>query len=1060
MASNNIARLGVVLGLDMAEFKANIDKAIQENKKFAREIQSDTNRSLTVLNELKNATDDYGKSVGKVTLMEREMAGGRLKFATQDIKDKILAQAAAYDAVVAAAAKQAEIAENAKLVAQQEQLATKQIQELKFATEDYGQSLTKVAQIQREVSSGKFSAFSEENKAKLLEQAAAYDRVAAAAKHEAEVVAAAAQVKQQNQSALTELNNLKNATEDYGKTLTKVQIIEREITSGRLQGAGADVKAQLLAQAAAYDKVAASAHKAAGGLTAWQKQGLMYQTTDFFTQVASGQSVMIAALQQGGQLKDQMGGLGNMFKVLTPLVFSTTGAIVAVGAAIGLGAFAAYQGRKEFDALTNSIILTGNYSKVTVDEFGKMATTIANTSRASIGDAKDILNSMIGSGQFTNKTFDTVSKTIQRFSELSGLSSKEAAAKLIPMLDGTAASAKKLNDQYNFLTLEQYKHIEALERQGRLQESIVYTTGLLNQSMTSTKTELGYIDQALDSGKKMWSSWWNAAMNWGKPETLQDQLQGVQKLINEMGSKPIPVMPGMEKMDTVGKEWERQMQVLLDRKSAIEETMRLASKKKDLNGQKEAINDEAKSGGINARLALDQQLEKAKRDLKYANLLDIANDELKIIYESAHKQEDLYAQYLADIEGKDRVHAGARKSLYLVEMQKEMVEREQKLDDYYQKEKNKDIDAAQAERFARQKIADEEYLKKVEQMNKTSEFYFVAENASKLQKENLQDQIKMVGMTEEQINLAKIENEYEKERLDIQRQYSDNQEAIAGFTAQAQAKRNRALENAKLNQQLKDTKFYDAEKKSADIEKDKLETQISMVGMTEKQVKLAELNYQYEKEIKDIKANYVEDPKVMADMLAKAKLKKEDLAINIQLADQLVNMKEVNDTVWKDMTDALDEFVKTGSLNFSKLAQSIIQDLIKIQLKKQALSLWEMAKGVNGVFGSIMSLFGGGSSTIPLQPGGGYADGGDPPVGKVSMVGERGPELFVPKTAGTIIPNNMLQGNSGQTINYNGPYIASMSAIDTQSGVQFLAKNKQAVWATYQSANRGIPMSR
>jgi len=35
-----------------------------------------------------------------------------------------------------------------------------------------------------------------------------------------------------------------------------------------------------------------------------------------------------------------------------------------------------------------------------------------------------------------------------------------------------------------------------------------------------------------------------------------------------------------------------------------------------------------------------------------------------------------------------------------------------------------------------------------------------------------------------------------------------------------------------------------------------------------------------------------------------------------------------------------------------------------------------------------------------------------------------------------------------------------MNAIDTQSGLQFLAKNKQGVFAAYQSANRSIPMSR
>jgi hypothetical protein len=39
-----------------------------------------------------------------------------------------------------------------------------------------------------------------------------------------------------------------------------------------------------------------------------------------------------------------------------------------------------------------------------------------------------------------------------------------------------------------------------------------------------------------------------------------------------------------------------------------------------------------------------------------------------------------------------------------------------------------------------------------------------------------------------------------------------------------------------------------------------------------------------------------------------------------------------------------------------------------------------------------------------------FADGGSPPLGVPSIVGERGPELFVPHEAGAIIPHHMLKG--------------------------------------------------
>ena len=166
-------------------------------------------------------------------------------------------------------------------------------------------------------------------------------------------------------------------------------------------------------------------------------------------------------------------------------------------------------------------------------------------------------------------------------------------------------------------------------------------------------------------------------------------------------------------------------------------------------------------------------------------------------------------------------------------------------------------------------------------------------------------------------------------------------------------------------------------------------------------------------------------------------------------------------SITNTMESALDEFVRTGKLNFSSLAQSIISDLIKIQLKAQATSIFSKID-VGGLFGN---LFGGGGytpgySSLASAPYPKFADGGD--ITGPSIVGERGPELFIPKTPGTIIPNNQLGStmSSKPQVVYNGPYIANLQAIDTQSGIQFLAKNKQAVWSANQSAQRSLPQSR
>jgi lambda family phage tail tape measure protein len=146
-----------------------------------------------------------------------------------------------------------------------------------------------------------------------------------------------------------------------------------------------------------------------------------------------------------------------------------------------------------------------------------------------------------------------------------------------------------------------------------------------------------------------------------------------------------------------------------------------------------------------------------------------------------------------------------------------------------------------------------------------------------------------------------------------------------------------------------------------------------------------------------------------------------------------------------NISSAIDTFVKTGKLSFKDLARSIIQDLIAIQMKAQANSILSMILGVPSNNNTI----------IPMQPGGGYADGGQPPVGKVSLVGERGPELFVPSGSGTVIPNHAL-GGLGGTTNVTNNYI---NAIDTKSFEERLLGSSTAIWAANKYGEKSLATS-
>jgi len=107
---------------------------------------------------------------------------------------------------------------------------------------------------------------------------------------------------------------------------------------------------------------------------------------------------------------------------------------------------------------------------------------------------------------------------------------------------------------------------------------------------------------------------------------------------------------------------------------------------------------------------------------------------------------------------------------------------------------------------------------------------------------------------------------------------------------------------------------------------------------------------------------------------------------------------------------------------FTKIGDSIAEGVSSalVDAIMQAKSLGDAARSIlQGIASDLLRLgintflkgtFGGIFSNLP-----GFANGGRPPVGRASIVGEKGPELFVPSSAGTIIPNNKIGGMSGPT---------------------------------------------
>ena len=71
--------------------------------------------------------------------------------------------------------------------------------------------------------------------------------------------------------------------------------------------------------------------------TAFAMRGIPAQMTDIWVSIASGQKPMTVLLQQGGQLKDLFGGVGNAARAVGGYVLGMINPFTVLAGAIGLG---------------------------------------------------------------------------------------------------------------------------------------------------------------------------------------------------------------------------------------------------------------------------------------------------------------------------------------------------------------------------------------------------------------------------------------------------------------------------------------------------------------------------------------------------------------------------------------------------------------------------------------------------------------------------------------------------------------------------------------------------
>lgn len=282
---------------------------------------------------------------------------------------------------------------------------------------------------------------------------------------------------------------------------------------------------QLNAQSAAFQKSGLSAGQYSQAL-----RMLPAQITDVGTSIAGGIPLYLVAIQQGGQIADSFGGVGNAAGFAAESVVDYVSslselrhaledvrqlsadvqvrfgrAVTLVGgglvAAIGALGFAAYSAFSDIRELNNQIIITGNSTVTSSKQIKDLADNISDSTEATNGLAEGIARSLAANGRLTIDQIDKITRATARWVTLTGEDQQKIAGYFDKITKDPVVGLAELDKQFSFLTEGQLKYVESIRVTQGETEAVTAATEIFADVME------GRLDQVANSLTPLEVAW-------------------------------------------------------------------------------------------------------------------------------------------------------------------------------------------------------------------------------------------------------------------------------------------------------------------------------------------------------------------------------------------------------------------------------------------------------------------------------------------------------------------------------------------------------------------------
>lgn len=695
------------------------------------------------------------------------------------------------------------------------------------------------------------------------------------------------------------------------------------------------------------------------------------QITDIVTGLVSGQPAYMVAIQQGGQLRDSFNGVGNALKALGTIITPARLAIGGLLGATGLLIKGFYDGRREAFEFSRAITLTGNVSGTTAGQLRVYAQEID----AIIGteaEAAAVLTKLVATGRVANAQLHDVALATLRLSKIGGLAVDDVVKQFASLAEKPTEAAVKLNGQYALLSLAQIRHIRELEEVGRTYEAATFAQEAFataaNQSMVHLEGEMGRMQRTMvriKDGFGDFIDFWRF-----RPRTDEERLRELTKEI--------------ERLDKYFPEGSRH----------IGERMR----RDDLAAERDALANQVNIR--NGWIALTSSYQRQAQALGEQEVKQLQDRRQKLQQEAREEERVRAALFQATLASIRRNVAGEVAVLTAHEDELEAVYRANLLTtrEYYERkiELLKASSAAQVtglqeerKALAAQSLEGAEAIQRDERV-KDIDFeilQILSQQTAQMRLQNIERKALADEAERYQVNARAAA---EAELMSVRRQYDRTREAQWQGRREQQFMQGRNAIDDDFNERRRQLEAQNREGAFArnperyEFERDLIEKahseQLALYEQHWESLKAGELNW-----TNGAKA-------ALYDYL--------ETASNVA-----TSTRQAFASAFRGAEETIVQFITTGKGGFKDFAESIIKDLLRIQLQAQASQLLNF---LIGSFTPLQEIQGAGTR---IQP---RASGGPVDAGKPYLVGEKGPELMIPRTSGLVVPNEKLRASGSE----------------------------------------------